>query len=110
MLAGFSNRSVQPPAGLELAERLDKPLQRLAIADCATRLLRRRNELRRSTLLDEQSGLPNRRAFQLAWQTRSHSLQRLGEPFAVAMLGAPGLAAKLANATEEQQGLLLQLS
>ena len=107
MLAGLSNRSVQPPAGLELAERLDKPLQRLAISDCATRLLRRRNELRRSTLLDEQSGLPNRRAFQLAWQTRSHSLQRLGEPFAVAMLGAAGLAVKLANATEEQQGLLL---
>jgi DNA-binding response OmpR family regulator len=107
MLAGFSNRSVQPPAGLELAERLDKPLQRHAVADCATRLLRRRNELRRSTLLDEQSGLPNRRAFQLAWQARSHSLQRLGEPFALAMLGAPGLAAKLANATDEQQGLLL---
>ena len=108
MLVGFSNRSVRPPAGLELAERLDKPLQRHAIADCATQLLRRRNELRRSTLLDTPSGLPNRRAFQLAWQARSHSLQRLGEPFALAMLGAPGLAAKLANATEEQQGLLLQ--
>ena len=108
MLAGFSNRSVRPPAALELAERLEKPLQRHAIADCATQLLRRRNELRRSTLLDTPSGLPNRRAFQLAWQARSHSLQRLGEPFALAMLGAPGLAAKLANATEEQQGLLLQ--
>ena len=107
MVVGFSNRSVPMTSRLEPIERLAKPLQRHEVADCGTRLLKRRNELRRSTLLDAPSGLPNRRAFQLAWQARNHSLQRLGEPFALAMLGAPGLAARLATATEEQQGLLL---
>lgn len=107
MVVGFSNRSVPLNSRLELVERLAKPLQRLEVADCATRLLKRRNELRRSTLLDAPSGLPNRRALQLAWQARTHSLQRLGEPFALSMLGAPGLSARLAAATEEQQGLLL---
>lgn len=108
MVLGISNRSVPAPGGLQLDERLAKPLQRHEVSDAATRLLKRRGELRRSTLLDAPSGLPNRRALQLAWQARTHSLQRLGEPFAIAMLGAPGLAARLASASEEQQGTLLR--
>lgn len=108
MVLGISNRALPLPPQLELSERLAKPLQRHELSDAATRLLKKRGELRRSTLLDAPSGLPNRRALQLAWQVRTHSLQRLGEPFALAMLGAPGLAARLATATEEQQGLLLR--